>query len=162
MQFRKARETDATDTSFPAKVPTTTRPSGDGVHYLHDGLGFGPPAIQVIPYGTGDENDVFEMRIILWVRLKMSQEVWIPFNVAQSAFVCTMSTQALEDGLVVDTITNADAAITSQSLGVGILSGAGNLAAAIYFATYNAEMVEFIFDATTGNPTGMNAIFRTL
>ncbi len=165
LRFQKARVTNAGNTSFAAKVPTLVRPSGDGVHYLHGGI---PNFLHVIPYGTGDDNDVFEMRIILWNRIEdAGATLWMPSNLTASAFVCTLSAAVgIADGAVLaterfaDTITSADTAINSQTLPVSIISPVGDVAAGIILSTLGAEMIEFLFDSTTGDPTGMNALFR--
>lgn len=164
LPWRKAKETNATDTSFPSRPTRITRPSNDGVHACGT-----YPGIVIVPYGTGDNNDVFEMHVLLWRSLGVfPATVWLP-NRATTAFVCTLSTFAGPAGgiltttdLVCDTITTADTAITTQSINASIVSPADNTPAYIVLNTFGAEMIEFIFDATTGDPTGMNCLWAPL
>ncbi len=165
-QFRKGKATNATTTSFPSKVVTATRPTNDGVHVIGTSVG-----IVVVPYGTGDENDVFEMHILLWRSMGAGSSLcWVPTRVTAAPFVCTMGTFAGSGGvsvlaatdLICDTITNSDATLTSQSLNVSLNSPTDNTAAYIVATTFGAELIEFIFDTTTGNPTGANCVFAIL
>jgi hypothetical protein len=166
--YTKARATNATDTSFPARPPTLTEPTGEGVHDL-DVTTSGRVAngVVVVPYGTGDENDVFEMKVILWRSTAVgSGQLWLPTTATATPFICTLSTAVGTSGgdltaseRVCDTITNADTDITSQTQPVAIVSPTGNIPGSIRIFTYGAAKVEFIFDSTTGDPTGMNALF---
>jgi hypothetical protein len=165
-QFRKGKATAATTTSFPSKVVTTTRPTNDGVHVLGTSVG-----IVVVPYGTGDANDVFEMHILLWRSMGAGSSLcWVPTRVSATPFICTLGTFAGSGGasqlattdLICDTITNTDATLTSQSMNVSLNSPADNTAGYIVATTFGAEMIEFIFDTTTGDPTGANCLWALL
>ena len=170
--FKKARATNATNTSFPSKVLTTTEPSGDGVHDIVpiEG-GISPCKVLVVPYGTGDANDVFDMRIIGWrplVREAQNVLLWVPTILA--SLTCTLGagtgvagTPVLNTALIVDTITilsepSVTADTTRQGL-VEVYSPANDTLAWAELDLRGSYKIEFTFDATTGDPTGMNALF---
>lgn len=162
-QIALARTAFATDASFPTRVPTITRPSGDGVHEIPGAfLDGGGGAIVVMPIGKGSENDAFDMHIILWAQIG---RIWIPFHPFGPPMVCTLSTQTGVDGYVipstvrmVDTITNTDTAITSTSSGTMIVSPENQAQGWFGVPLMGAAIFEFIFRKNTNTPE-MNAMW---
>lgn len=158
MQYRKAKETNATDTSFASRAATLTKPSGDGVHHFGDA---GPANLLVAPYGTGDADDQFAMKVILWRSHGLgSARLWIPTFSDTYQFVCTLGTgTGATNGAIsasekfCDTVTNLD------PYRGGIVSPADNTSAYFLVNGLGCEAVEFIFDALGGAPSGMNALW---
>jgi hypothetical protein len=160
--FRKAKATNATDTSFPSRIPTLTEPSGDGVHNLaQDGQGLAQNRAVIVPYALGDDDDVFALRIIGWRAVGTGPtRLWIPVILGE--LTCTVSTAiGIAGAEVLNTERFADTlAIVTGGNGdwIDVNSPTGNI---IAFATVNLhgfQKVEFTFDATTGDPTSMNAL----
>lgn len=163
MRWRLARTAASTDESLTARSPTKTKPSGEGVI---DTLA---PELTVIPFVTGDENAVFNLRILLWAEvLIVGGSTWYLPVILTSApyFVCTIGagvgptggTHINETNKFCDTITCSDASVTSQSELVRIASPEGDLIANISQATGGFAIAEILFGISSGTITGMNAL----
>lgn len=164
--FFKAKATNATDTSFPSRIPTNTEPVDDGV------VTFGWPGAMtsnsclVIPYGTGDDNDVFAMRVIGWrvIGNNPRTRLWVPYLLAE--LTCTMGTAVGVAGMeVVATERFCDtlAIVTGNSnVTTEIVSPTGNIIAHAMIDVKGSHKVEFTFDMTTGDPTGANCLVAKL
>ena len=175
-RYRKALTTNATDTSFASKVATITEPTGAGVIDL---IGNGivvPSWMRILPYALGDDDDVFDLRLIGWGRIGA---LWIPTHIAQ--FTCTVSTKVGVSGQSVldterfaDTIiihatiaaqprtTDVDSGGAAASGRIEIVSPANNLIGSIKLPLQDYEKVEFQFDMTTGDPTSANCLYALL
>lgn len=156
----KARATNATSTSFSAPAATTTKPSGDGVVNLRR-FGTIPEWVAVLPFGTGDADDVFEMWITGWRKIGT---LWIPNRLVK--LTCTLGTAVGVAGTAVvatelfaDTIT-ASGGIANVSY--QLFSPTDNTPAHALVAPNGCELLEFTFDTTTGDPTGCNALVARL
>lgn len=178
--FRKAREVHATNTSFPSKVITGTKPVGTGASATEasvielgtGGGGFVPCKALIKPYGTGDANDVFNLRVIGWRRAQNGQFfTWLPDILAD--LVCTLGAATGYAGglvaatdLMVDTITiTSEPTMTADVTPTGtltIFSPANDLQAYAIVPLMGAELLELIFDMDTGDPTGGNALITFL
>lgn len=179
--WQKARATNATDTSFSARPPTITEPSGDGVVGLAGPApgGVAPGRVVFIPYGAGDDDDVFDLRLLGWRRVGSgagpADVLWVPTILAQ--FTCTMGTAVGVAGAPVvaterfcDTIvihatitaqlksTDTDGAGAASTGHVLVCSPANNLVAHAVVLTEGCEKVELLFDMTTGDPTNGNCL----
>jgi hypothetical protein len=162
--FRKAKATNATDTSFPSKVPTATEPTNDGVHDLLNGVANGsvPNAAVLVPYGTGDADDVFAMRVIGWRRVGFDPltDLWVPVVLAE--LTCTMSattgvagTPVVATEFFVDTL----ALVTgNDDISIDIVSPTGDEIAHAVVDLKGFQKVEITFDMTTNDPTGANCL----
>lgn len=151
----KVRTLSSTDSSFPAKVPTTTQPSGAGV--VGDPIVQGAPQwVQVVPFGEGADDSTFDLQVIGWKVSTLG--LWVPTILAQAA--CTLSTAVGVDGYEVtsserfaDTIsltqvlTNVDSKVSSP---------AGNLVGSFQVETRGSAFIEVIFDL--GTATAANAL----
>lgn len=180
--FRKARSVNATNTSFASKVATTTEPLGDAgtatgasviqVANNNGSGGLTPCHLLVLPYGTGDANDVFDLRVIGWRRIGSGQAphtLWVPSILA--GLTCTLGagtgvagSPVVATEKLVDTITvtaGMEPTITADTTNQGTLiisSPAGDLTAWALVPLYGVEKVELTFDMTTGDPTNANAL----
>lgn len=182
-RLMKVRSSDATDTSFASKVATITRPSGQGVIDLtqNQESGLVPEWLLLHPYGTGDDNDVFDMRVVGWRRAGAgtpgTPAVFLPTVLGQ--FTCTMSAAVGVAGAFMvaterfaDTIINHATISTAMERYIGTDSGGAqtmgnilinspenNLIASIEMRTKGCELIEVTFDMTTGDPAGANALY---
>lgn len=177
--LRKAKATNSTSSSFPSKIPTVTEPSGDGVHNLGTGPGGQVPAwLKVLAYGSGNENQTFDLRVIGWNRTPpdaLNTVMWIPSVLGQ--FTCTLSaivgvaggyvvdTERFVDTLIIhatiaaqlqstDVTADASAAAAASTGKILICSPANDLIAHMLVPLEGCEKVEFTFDmtgATDGN-----------
>lgn len=183
---RRVRSVNATNTSFPAKADTVTEPAGDagtatGASVIDlaglGGAGYVPGKVRLTPYGTGDADDVFEMKVIGWRRSKgfdsTHKDTWHPEVLAH--LVCTLGTATgVASGTVsatelyADTISVASAgepvtnADTTDAGTVVFFSPADNTRAYADVPLLGCEKFEVIFDMTTNDPTGGNALYTLL
>lgn len=154
-KLSRVRATSSTDSSFPAKAPTATQPSGAGV--VGDPIVQGAPNwIQVVPFGDGADNATFDLRVIGW---KVSDlGLWVPTILAQAA--CTLSTavgvdtyevtssQRFADTIVLtQVLTNVDSKVSSPT---------GDLVGSFQVETRGSAFIEVTFDL--GTATGANAL----
>lgn len=158
--YRKARTTNATDTSFASRVATLTEPTGTGVIDLRS-QGASPRWVSLIPYALGDDDDVFEMWVIGWRKVVVDGvTLWIPTRLVK--LTCTVSTAVgVADSPVLATERFADT--ITASMGVSnvsyqLFSPTDNTIAHALVSPDGCEKIELIFDSTTGDPTSMNCL----
>ncbi len=160
----KARTTNSTDTNFPSKVDTLTRPSGGGVVEVNRGGGGGvvPNVCRARPYALGANNDTFNMRVIGWDKLQVSQGVFQYTPQVLVEFACTCGNiTGVAGGYVLNTEFWADTiSLTygNANVSVDIVSPANDLPAHAVFDIKAFQMIEFIFDLGT-TPTSMNCLY---
>lgn len=174
----KALATDATTSSYPSRVPTITKPSGNGVISLADYGMVMPKRVLIMPYASGSDNDAFNMRAIGWSRVLgdgslTTQDLWVPRTLAE--LTCTISAAlgvantpisasyrfadtlaAVTNGYPVYPGANSGGATTLGA--ITIVSPADNTPAFAILPTTGIELLEFIFDQTTGTPS-MNCLY---
>lgn len=170
--FQKARSVNATNTTFASKVVTLTEPSGDAgtatgasvIDLCVGGNGVSAAnEIVILPYGTGDADDVFDMRVIGWRCVgRSATPTWIPVTLA--GFTCTLSaaTGVAGGALVVAELLCDTIALTGTSgnddISIDIVSPANDTAAHVTVKLKGFQKIELIFDMTTNNPTGANCL----
>lgn len=161
MQYRKARDTNATDTSFATKTPTLTKPSGDGVHFFE---GFGSSTVFIAPYGSGDADDRFELKVISWRSVLVGGlKVWVPAETSLEPYLCTLSTSAgVAGGSVSDSEKFCDVIAARNKGDMVAFSPGDNRLAYVIIPVYYPEAIEFLFSTFSGSPTGMNALWIPL
>lgn len=177
-RFRKARSVNATNTSFPSKIPTKTQPSGDAgtatgasVIDLMDPLvvsGLSQNSVMVVPYGTGDDDDEFAMRVIGWRRLGSDPEtdLWVPYKLCE--LTCTMSTAVGVAGtgvVAAERFCDTLSVVTNMgnaNVDVVVFSPQDNTVAHAVIDLKGAQMLEITFDMTTGDPTDANCLLAFL
>lgn len=175
--FQKARGANqlATDHSnaYPARLPQTSEPSSaitsstsaqQCIDIGHSPFGVGQNTLIVVPFGIGNDNEVFSVKILGWRRVNGEgvSTLWVPTVLAELTG-CTLSATYFgvagaavnSNNLFCDTIT---AVAIGPTTSVEVTSPTGNLGIAhAAVAIKGFEKVEFIFDATTGM-TSMNAL----
>lgn len=154
---------NSASTGFTAKVPTTTKPSGDSVLDLFAlGVNVGvnvPSYIHVMPWATDGNNDTYSVRLIGWRRTAESTPKWFPETLAELAIVLGSidASTALGAGAVMaDTIT----VTTGPAEGPFrcVISPANDTPANIKIHTMGVAMIEFDWDLSGAQEaTGMNA-----
>jgi hypothetical protein len=164
--LKKARSTNAADSSFPSRIPTTTEPTGGGVQNIA-----GTNEIQtcnqllIIPYGIGSDNNTFSLRLIGWKAIAGTDltTLWVPITLSEIACtLCTAvgiaSTPVLNTERFVDTIT-----ITTGNSGVDIsvVSPTGNVIGFALADLKGCAKVELSF-STGGSATSCNALISQM
>lgn len=146
--FGKVRTTNATDTSFAARVPTVTQPTGAGVIAVGQG-GVAADKLMLVPFGADAADETFAMRALGW---KIIGTVWVPVELLVAA--CTLSTMTgvaggalAETDYLVDTITVSIPAGTPPT-NTEVVSPADNMPAHVVIGTHGFALVEVQFDLT--------------
>ncbi len=154
--FVKVCTANAADTSFAAKIPTTTKPTGTGVVNFARQSAV-PQWLKVVPFGTGGDDSVFEMWVTGWRKIAT---LWVPTRLVK--LTCTMGTAVGVAAAAVvaterfcDTIT-ATGGVSNVSY--QLFSTTDNTPAHALVSPNGCSLVEFTFDLTTGTPTGANAL----
>lgn len=154
----KALSTSATDASFPSKVPTTTEPTGIGVLELQrlETRATFPSNIFLIPYGVGNDDHTFDMRVIGWRKVAT---LWVPTVLTQVAV--TLSTAV---GVAGAAVTNSERFADTISITIGnsnvsveVVSPANNTVAHMVVDVKGSQKVELTFDLGSG--TNCNALW---
>jgi hypothetical protein len=159
-RLAKVKATDAAETAFTAPTYSLTKPANDGVIDLRR-FGTIPEWLFLVPFGRGDANDVFEMWVTGWRRLAAG---YLPIRT--SKFTCTLSafvgvaggTLVVADK-VCDTITATEGI---SNVSYELYSPEDDTPAHVLLRPNGCDLVEFHFDATTGDPTGMNCLWARL
>lgn len=156
--WAKVRSASATDSSFPSKVPTATEPTGAGV------LDFSPGSqleqLVLVPYGTGANNDTFDLRVIGW---RLISDLYVPVLLAQ--FAVTLS-QAV--GVAGKSVINTERFADTLSITYGnsnvdtsVVSPTGDLIAHAIVDVKGFNKLEFTFDLG-GTTTDANCLYARL
>ena len=158
--FRKVRTTNSLVTSsWPARIPTTTKPSGEGI--IDNGAGVVSNYLMIIPFGTSADGTQFQTRVLGWSKVSgTGTTVWIPVKLL-NAQVCTLSSTCLgvddsnfeNEEFLCDTI----ATVTGTDL-VEVVSPADNTVAHLTLDTKGFEIIEVFFLRNTAD--SCNAFYR--
>lgn len=174
MPLRKALATNSTATSFTAKIPKVTAPTGTGVFNLTDiANAVGSPSrtperILLLPYGGNASNDIFNMRLWGWIETygpETSDVVgYVPVLLAELA--CTLGNHDASavlgtNMLMVDTIAVTDGDVAERTFGVTICSPEAELTAHALIHTLGCKYIEFDFDMDTGGDAA-NCLWRAV
>lgn len=169
--FRKARSVNASDSSFPSKIPVATEPSGDagtatGASVIDlainpGGGGVIQNGVLIVPYGLGNDNDAFSIRVIGWKRISTGDPttvLWVPIVLAELACIIS-TTVGIAGKLVIETERFADTItrVTGSDRSCDIVSPTAEEIAHAYVDLKGFEKLELTYDQTTGTPT-MNAL----
>ena len=149
---------NSTDTSFAAKVPTTTKPSGAGVVEMSPG-GTSENTIlsylMVIPFGTDANDETFDLRMFGWSAVAGDGDtVYVPVRLLQAS--CTLGTATgvnssnfENENFLADTI----ASVTGSGLN-SVVSPADNTVAHLIIDATGFGQVEIIYDLTGAASAG--------
>lgn len=162
-----------TTTSFTAKVNTLTRPSGSGVYDFNSGLPHGvnltPNQILIKFFGTGSDNDTFDIRLWGWDAIKAAGDSskvieWCPTLLGD--WTCTISGSVAAASAdtgpltsshrMVDTIVRNDG--LADGVGMWIVSPEEDLVGHVICDILGHSIIEFDTDRTGATAGG--AVFR--
>lgn len=167
--LRKAFETNAITTSFTAKIPTATEPTGIGVFDLSDsqyGVGntsYIPSRLQVIPFGGNADDETFSLRVWGWSRVVNQTDLWIPQLLVELAVTLgnISGTAIAANMLMADTLVATYSASDEKTLGTTLITPANNVSASALIHLRGCQYIEFDVDLTGTGDAG-NAYWRTL
>jgi hypothetical protein len=156
----KARTANSTDASYPAKAPTTTAPSSDGVVAVSDGAApASPQTLLVLPYLLGNNNGTFSVRVIGW---DLASTLWVPKVLAE--YDCTAgNVTGVAAADVLDTEFFADTLSLVANMGTNAegttkVSPQDDTPGHFLVQVRGCRKVEFLFKKGTG--TSANALYR--
>ena len=157
--WRKALTTDNTDATFDTIVPTTTKPSADGVVDLLDtDLGessgtYVPSLVQIMPYCANAPGETFDMRVWGWSKYDSSGTTyWIPIMIAEFNLVSGNIAAGFDaDAYFADTITLADG--DADTL---VVSTANDVPGYAVVDIMGSELIQFDFDDDAGANASLN------
>ena len=167
--LRKALVVNSTATSFAAKVPTATKPSGTGIFDLLDytSIGLHPNRqgmskfLDIIPFGTAANNVTFDMQVWGWSVTNDATPLWIPQLLLVLNVVCgnITSTAMPTNTFMADTLTVAKGDANAPKI-----SPATEYSASVLVHLRGCELIEFEFDADAGASasTDCNCYWRVL
>lgn len=184
----KVRRVNATDTSFPSRIPTKQAPqaamfpSGPGTpiaagsatlkEVINTRGAVGSQSanlLQLFPYGTGSDNNTFSLRVIAWHAVNppnndLNKNIYIPTTLCELAVTLSATIPGVAGCQVVDTELFADTITitTGDTSLVKLYSGANNTVAWAVIDYLGAPFVEVTFNINSGSTTDMNALFKTL
>jgi hypothetical protein len=165
---------DVTGASFPSRIPTTVKPSGDGVIAFGEGGMIAPRWCMLKPFGTGSATNTFTMQVLGWRSARtqgttITTELWIPDPLA--TYAVTLGTATGIAGSAVDNNHLFATTITSTGGPTFITSGpapivegwfqispGSNGIAVISQASLGYRMLEVIFE-TGSSATACNALY---
>lgn len=163
-QFQKLRTTNFSNSAFSTLKSTTVRPSGDGVIDLVGGAphkgGTVPPYLDVVFFGTGNDDTTFDVRVYGWAQ-ESTTGSWEQILLAKLTCTLTALTGTANCAIgsadkIVDTI-----AMTygNDDVDLSIVSPANNERGAhIQIDTKGCAIVQFDFDMT--GATDANLLYR--
>lgn len=163
ISLRKARSTNSTATTWASKVPTATKPTGDGVVNLYDGNlglareGLVPKFMQLVPYLTDANNESMGVRVYGWSRTTGvgSTTLWIPqllVDLVVTAGNIAAGTEIGANHFIADTIT-----LNKGDSQASIISPANDTPASCLFHMRGCEIIEFDFNVDTSLTDGAAA-----
>lgn len=172
--IRRVNATSFTDASYSAKVPTTTKPSGNGVIDFLDrdslAINVGPHADRwmfVQPYGSNAANENFTMRMYGWSQGFEADTtikgLWVPILLVEATVTLgnIAATTLGTNNFLADTIVQDNGDSENDRL-IEVCSTGSDLPASMYVHTRGFELIEFAFDIdAAGNAvTNANALWR--
>lgn len=162
--LRAARSSNSTSTSFTAKTPTATEPSGTGIFDLTDtpygSAGQVASYIEIIPFATDGNNDTGDLRLWGWSEVA-NTALYIPRLLAEINVVYgnISATAIAANTVMADTLTLADGA--ADGTFTSIISPANDTTASILVHTRGCRWIEFDFDlAGAQEAVSQNAYWR--
>lgn len=176
-RFKKVRGTNATDASFPSRLPQAARPSGIGnsaaqatasavFDLTAGGIGsYIQNSVLVMPFGAGANNNTMSVRIYGWALAtegKVETDIYIPVLLTEIACTLSSTVIGLAGRYVVATDLFADTLTVTYgnaNVSVEAVSPANDLPAHFIADLKGFELYEMTF--TTGSSaTNCNALTK--
>ena len=117
--------------------------------------GRAPDWLQVVPFGTNSDNDLFNLRVWGWSKVH-AETLWVPQLLAQFAVTVGNIAQGTANTFMADTITK-----TYGGDDIDIISPAADVTGSALLHLRGHSLIEFDFDLDTG-AAAMNAWWRTI
>ena len=154
--LKRIRSANSTATSFAARVPTTTKPTGDGVIDSTGGLSY----VLLTFFGRDAADETFAFRVMGWSQvIGAAKSLWVPVRLLQAR--CTLSTatgvadsEVTASEFIVDTI----ATVTGSTMREVVSPGDNAGAAHAILDTTGFEIVTVDFDLITAAQA--NGLYR--
>jgi hypothetical protein len=180
--FSKVGATNINTAAFPSRVPTITEPTPSATAAVVQlaarewgGGGEIPMAVLLLPYGLGNDNDTYDMKLIGWRQIGQSPPqgtwLWVPYTLTE--FTCTLGASTgvagqpvLNTELFADTIVAKSAALLQKHPAydgaaaatflsdIVIYSPADDTIGWIKVPLDGCQKIELTFAQTSGTPTG--------
>jgi hypothetical protein len=171
--WRKARGTNANDSSFPSRIPTVTPPLTDvagaagtqqAIDVVPNAGGYGANAVVIMPYGLGSDNDAFSMRVIGWSSVTVAgvNTLWIPTVLAEFSACNLCAVTGVAGAALLNTerlVDNLTLVTGNDDVSVSIVSPGTDIPAHVVVSLAGSQKVELTFDQTTSTPT-QNALIK--
>lgn len=171
--MRRIAETSATKSSLTTKLPTITKPSGDGVFTILNAPSEGmmASAVKIIPYGAGSDGNTFLFDVYGWVRTVeeglSGKTLWVPILLASFTTATLESTlpgvangylgtAALFCSTITQTVGNPG--ISSETIAPG---STANRVVSIVIDTKGCPLIEIDF-STNSSATSANALIGVM
>ena len=176
--FRKARITNTTDSSYPTRAPQLAKPKGTGnavgqtTSAVFESRGTGEyvqNSILIVPYGNGSNDNTGFMRLISWRPVQdplqvqgQADKVWIPVPLFDVEY--TLGAQTGVTGGTISTEFFADTiSITgttaNQGVSIDVVSPANDTIAYLVVDIRGTTLLEIIFNTNSSSSTDCNAIW---
>ena len=176
--WQRVRQTNTTDTSFPSRVPTRTKPSGVGDAAAQttsaivgdNGTVAGPVqnGFRLKPYGAGSNNNTMSVRVYGWAYCidqgNANTAFWDPTLLVELLCTLTSSVTGPAGGVVTTTDLFADTiALTTgnDDVSVDLVSPTGDVAAHVVGDFKGFAFLEVTF-STGSSATNCNALIALL
>lgn len=169
--WARTHATNYSTNGYPARVPTITKPSGDGVVPMGDAGNYSPKHLKLIPYGVGSSTNTFAMKVLGWrpTRLNIGLPLWIPVELC--TYAVTVGTGTGVAGADLTTTSLFATTITSTGGPTFITTGAPpicpdwcqispgtNAIGMICQESFGFPLLEIIF-TTGGSITSANSLY---
>jgi hypothetical protein len=161
---RLAFSANSTATAFGTLVPTTTKPSGDGViDMLAESIGWGmgvfvPKFLFVQFLGSDANNETYSAKLTGWSPDNQATPIWTPIEIG--LFAVTLGNIAATaygtNNFLADTIV-----LTRGDANMDIISPANDEPASLILHTRGCQLLQFEFN-TDAVATDMNALIRPI
>ncbi len=176
--LRRVRQVNYATNGYPTRAQTLTKPTitdpetatGQVAFEATGGAGGqGPNGILLHPFGIGNDDTTFSLRVLKWALTLDSigsarfQPVWKPIPLIEVQ--CTLSTDVgVASGYVLNTERSADTitltgTTANPAVNCDINSPANNTAGSVYVDLKGALLWEVIF-TTGGSATSCNALYQ--
>lgn len=180
--WKRMMATSSTEASFPSLIPTTTQPSGDGVHFpsgaptIAAGTFARSPSmvteqnIGCVFFGTTDDDQTFKARLTGWKQTpgldSSLASLWVPVTLFE--VTCTLSTMigiaasdVVNTNRFVDTITLTAAygtTVPGDPNTLAVVSPGSNLMAHLVCPIKGFGAFQFTFDRNS-SAAACNGLF---
>lgn len=156
--FIKGQSNNATDTSFPARVPTITTPVASSSRAVITWVG--RSSLLLIPFGKSTSNQTFKLRILGWQQITAAAvTLWVPTLICEATVTLSILT-----GVATATVdnTNLFSDTIAVTQGIGIAVGAADDLAPAYLSVGidSYDLVEVIFNRNS-SATECNVLYNT-